>query len=87
MEDFTGRGLADLDARLIRTPLPAAETFMDGARGFSRGAGGAPARLHAFNMGFLAWRRCQEGHMALWVTSYMECLPLFSNTSFRTSLK
>jgi hypothetical protein len=56
---------------------------MDGARGFSRGAGGAPARLHAFNTGFLAWRRCQEGHMALWVTSYTQCLPLlFPNMSF-----
>jgi hypothetical protein len=48
VEDFTGRGLADLDAQLIRTPLPAAETFMDGARGPCGGAGGAPARPHAF---------------------------------------
>ena len=32
VEDFTERGLADLDAQVIRTPLPASETFMDGAR-------------------------------------------------------
>ena len=31
VEDFSGRGLADLAAQLIRTPLPASETFMDGA--------------------------------------------------------
>ena len=31
VEDFTECGLADLDAQVIRTPLPASETFMDGA--------------------------------------------------------
>ena len=35
VEDFTERGLADLDAQVIRTPLPASETFMDGACPFS----------------------------------------------------
>ena len=31
VEDFTGRGLEDLlENRLIRTPLPAEDTFMDG---------------------------------------------------------
>ena len=32
VEDFSGRGLTDLAAQLIRTPLPASETFMDGAQ-------------------------------------------------------
>ena len=32
VEDFTGRGVEDLlENRLIRTPLPAEDTFMDGA--------------------------------------------------------
>jgi tRNA nucleotidyltransferase/poly(A) polymerase len=30
VEDLTGRGLEDLRRGIIRTPLPAAETFMDG---------------------------------------------------------
>lgn len=30
VEDLTGRGLADLRAGLLRTPLPASETFLDG---------------------------------------------------------
>ena len=29
VEDFTGTGLADLDAHVIRTPLPAKQTFID----------------------------------------------------------
>ncbi len=31
VEDLTGRGLQDLRAGLIRTPLPPQETFLDGA--------------------------------------------------------
>lgn len=31
VEDFTGRGLADLREGIIRTPLPPTETFLDGA--------------------------------------------------------
>lgn len=31
VEDFTGRGLEDLRAGIMRTPLPAIETFQDGA--------------------------------------------------------
>jgi hypothetical protein len=31
VEDLTGRGLEDLRAGLIRTPLPPTETFLDGA--------------------------------------------------------
>lgn len=32
VEDFTGKGLDDLlDHRMIRTPLPAEDTFRDGA--------------------------------------------------------
>lgn len=30
LEDLTGKGLQDLQAGLIRTPLPPQETFMDG---------------------------------------------------------
>ena len=30
VEDWTGKGRQDLEAGLIRTPLPASETFMDG---------------------------------------------------------
>ncbi|GFH23416.1 polyA_pol domain-containing protein, partial [Haematococcus lacustris] len=29
VEDFTGKGLLDLRAGIIRTPLPARDTFMD----------------------------------------------------------
>lgn len=32
VEDLTGRGLDDLRAGLLRTPLPPQETFLDGAR-------------------------------------------------------
>lgn len=31
VEDLTGKGLSDLRAGVIRTPLPPSETFMDGA--------------------------------------------------------
>lgn len=30
VEDFTGRGVADLREGIIRTPLPPTETFLDG---------------------------------------------------------
>lgn len=35
VEDFTGRGIADLREGIIRTPLPPTETFLDG--GFKEG--------------------------------------------------
>ena len=44
MEDFTGRGLADLREGIIRTPLPPTETFLDGELqtvSHTRRAGGA----------------------------------------------
>lgn len=37
VEDLTGRGLADLRAGLLRTPLPASETFLDGEGGGQAG--------------------------------------------------
>jgi hypothetical protein len=33
IEDLTGRGLQDLRAGVIRTPLPPSETFLDGGLG------------------------------------------------------
>jgi tRNA nucleotidyltransferase/poly(A) polymerase len=30
VEDFTGRGIDDMRQGIIRTPLPAKETFLDG---------------------------------------------------------
>ena len=30
VEDFTGKGLNDLEAGVIRTPLPPVQTFLDG---------------------------------------------------------
>lgn len=30
IEDFTGRGIEDMKEGIIRTPLPAKETFLDG---------------------------------------------------------
>lgn len=55
VEDLTGKGLADLRAGLLRTPLPASETFLDGAPGIQwgrrRGRGGhaSAARADSLN--------------------------------------
>jgi hypothetical protein len=43
VEDFTGKGLDDLRAGVLRTPLPPLQTFLDGARV----AGGAATRGRA----------------------------------------
>lgn len=32
VEDYTGKGLDDLKAGIIRTPLPPVQTFLDGKR-------------------------------------------------------
>ena len=37
VEDLTGKGLTDLRAGLLRTPLPASETFLDGGGGLGWG--------------------------------------------------
>jgi hypothetical protein len=46
VEDLTGKGMDDLRAGLIRTPLPPSVTFLDGEHACLAVAAAAPASLH-----------------------------------------
>lgn len=60
VEDLTGRGLADLRAGVLRTPLPAAETFLDGVRA-ERG----PGFSWTSRLGYRACAQCVQLQRAL----------------------
>lgn len=49
VEDFTGKGLDDLlEHRMIRTPLPAEDTFRDGIAAFEILFGGTASMTSCF---------------------------------------
>jgi hypothetical protein len=55
VEDLTGRGLEDLRAGVLRTPLPPSVTFLDGGRRRAAGRRGRPAGRPAGRRGG-GWR-------------------------------
>lgn len=65
VEDLTGRGMSDLRAGLIRTPLPANDTFLDGGWGGWGLCVGGPGEDRGL-MRPAPWFRERGGHVRGW---------------------